>query len=112
MSLALRSGVPIETIIDQAHSIRPCNAFIKKDGTSKGTSCASAIGYALAEINERIQNTLNICGLDEDEGDTETIIEHSSEGSSGNNECPECGSHLIFEGGCVVCKNCGWSRCG
>jgi ribonucleoside-diphosphate reductase alpha chain len=25
--------------------------------------------------------------------------------------CPECGSELIHEGGCVICQ-CGWSRCG
>lgn len=25
--------------------------------------------------------------------------------------CPECGQHLRQEGGCMVCKNCGWSKC-
>ena len=25
--------------------------------------------------------------------------------------CPECGEPLVFEGGCNVCKNCGWSKC-
>lgn len=25
--------------------------------------------------------------------------------------CPECGEPLAFEGGCNVCKNCGWSKC-
>ncbi len=25
--------------------------------------------------------------------------------------CPECGSPLINEGGCVHCHDCGWSRC-
>ena len=25
--------------------------------------------------------------------------------------CPECGQPLSHEGGCVVCKNCGWSKC-
>ena len=27
-------------------------------------------------------------------------------------ECPECGSPLEHEGGCVVCRECGWSKCG
>ena len=27
-------------------------------------------------------------------------------------KCPECGSDLKNEGGCVSCQNCGWSRCG
>lgn len=27
-------------------------------------------------------------------------------------KCPECGADIVQEGGCVVCKYCGWSRCG
>ena len=26
-------------------------------------------------------------------------------------KCPECGGELIREGGCIHCKECGWSRC-
>ena len=26
-------------------------------------------------------------------------------------KCPKCGEPLINEGGCNICKNCGWSRC-
>ena len=26
--------------------------------------------------------------------------------------CPECGAKIIYEGGCNVCKSCGWSKCG
>ena len=26
-------------------------------------------------------------------------------------QCPECGEPLIFEGGCNICKSCGWSKC-
>lgn len=25
--------------------------------------------------------------------------------------CPECGEPLVFEGGCNICKSCGWSKC-
>ena len=54
ISMALRAGVPIEAIIDQAMSIRPCTAYVnraktKKD-TSPGTSCPSAIGHALKDL--------------------------------------------------------------
>ena len=27
-------------------------------------------------------------------------------------KCPECGEPLTFEGGCNICKACGWSKCG
>jgi ribonucleoside-diphosphate reductase alpha chain len=26
--------------------------------------------------------------------------------------CPECGKEVEHEGGCVVCRNCGYSKCG
>ena len=26
--------------------------------------------------------------------------------------CPECGARLEHEGGCVICRNCGYSKCG
>lgn len=30
----------------------------------------------------------------------------------GGEKCPECGSDLIFQDGCVLCPNCGYSKCG
>ncbi len=30
---------------------------------------------------------------------------------SDGHQCPECGEKLSFEGGCNVCKSCGWSKC-
>jgi len=26
--------------------------------------------------------------------------------------CPECGSPVAHESGCIVCYSCGWSICG
>jgi hypothetical protein len=28
------------------------------------------------------------------------------------NRCPDCGGHLVHEGGCAICRSCGWSECG
>ena len=25
--------------------------------------------------------------------------------------CPQCGAEIVFEEGCLNCKNCGWSKC-
>jgi hypothetical protein len=27
------------------------------------------------------------------------------------NPCPKCGAELEFQGGCNVCKSCGWTKC-
>ena len=109
MSLALRGGVPIESIIDQAFSVKPCKAYCdrrkKFNDTSKGNSCPQAIGHALVELNKKIQDR---CFADDEE---ESIEEIKNTESTIQYECPECGKELAFEGGCVICHNCGWSRC-
>lgn len=112
MSLALRAGVPIEAIIDQAMSIRPCNAYVNrtksKHDTSMGTSCPSAIGYALKDLYDKMADR-NMIDISSEEDDEEAVININDEQTSA--KCPECGASLLFEGGCVCCKNCGWSKC-
>jgi len=27
------------------------------------------------------------------------------------NPCPKCGEELQFQGGCNICKACGWTKC-
>lgn len=109
ISLALRGGVPIESIIDQAMSIRPCTAYVSrsksKHDTSPGTSCPSAIGYALQDLQEKM--------YDRCFGDCEECVENieQNEYSITKPTCPDCGTEIIFEEGCNVCKNCGWSKC-
>lgn len=131
ISLALRGGIPMEEIIDQCKSVRSCSAYRdrmhKYGDTSKGTSCPSAIGFALEELCKKIENIyvssdLEI-DLDEDNDNIQlpskiiepikTVevknIEETQE--SNDSTCPECGSHIEHIGGCVQCFNCGWSKC-
>ena len=107
ISLALRAGVPIEAIIDQAMSIRPCTSYVNrtktKRDTSAGTSCPSAIGYALKDLMNKIDD------LRADDVDDERE-EKEAENDIGA-KCPQCGEKLAFEGGCNTCKACGWSKC-
>lgn len=35
-----------------------------------------------------------------------------SDGVVSHEVCPDCGEKLVYEGGCTICKNCGFSRCG
>ena len=140
MSLALRGGIPIEAIIDQAMSIKPCKAYCDrtklKHDTSRGTSCPQSIGYAMEELYHKIQDR---CFADDDgyeyDGLTvgvphvpsnltpEEIRAKIEDGDdyiiyNDNAFCPECGAKLQYQGGCVICagdathEGCGWSRCG
>lgn len=112
ISLALRAGVSIESIIDQAMSIRPCNAYVnrtktKKD-TSAGTSCPSAIGHALKDLQDKMRD-MYTSDCDYEECNTCAVVEKQPVNNSA--KCPDCGEELTFEGGCNVCKSCGWSKC-
>ena len=127
MSLALRAGVPLEAIIDQARSIRPCKAYsdrTKKYGdTSPGTSCPSAIGKALEEMLKKARYLYgNSDDLEQNEPvrteqEKKTIqskVPVIAEGDAFKNmpKCPECGNPLRVEGGCDFCDSCGFTHCG
>ncbi|NLJ78878.1 MAG: vitamin B12-dependent ribonucleotide reductase [Tissierellia bacterium] len=119
-SIALRSGMDVEKIIEQLKGIR-CHSTLRQRGTNKDIkvlSCPDAIGKAL----ERVMNTY----VEIDNGNINEMIyeiEREADGSGDdvqsentvkNNpgSCPECGHVIEHEGGCRICKNCGFSRCG
>lgn len=114
ISLSARGGVDIYSIVDQLNSSGTCPSYAvrraTKHDTSKGSCCPVAIGYALIDMYEEMLDDL---GLNEEKEELE-IENTPTEISDGNKitpKCPECGSDLVFEGGCNVCKNCGWSKC-
>lgn len=115
ISLALRGGIPIESIIETAKGVRPCHSFCdrRKDygDTSKGTSCPSAIGWALEDLQKKINN---MCSFD-DEDDTDYephVMSQEKLDAIKSGICPECGEPMTHEGGCDICKSCGYSHCG
>jgi ribonucleoside-diphosphate reductase alpha chain len=65
-----------------------------------------AVGNALLDMWEEMQSELRDDGNRYKKQITLNNVEPSS-----NVECPECGSQLTFEGGCNICKSCGWSKC-
>lgn len=110
ISLSARGGVDIYSIVDQLKSSGTCPSYAvrraTKRDTSKGSCCPVAIGNALIDMYEELQNEL---GLTEDREVEEIHIENAT--VSNKPKCPECGEPLIFEGGCNICKSCGWSKC-
>ena len=131
ISLALRGGIPMEEIIDQCKSVRSCSAYRdrmhKYGDTSKGSSCPSAIGFALEELCKKIENIYVSSDLEMDsDEDNENIqlpskiiepiktveVKNIEEAQELNDStCPECGNNLEHIGGCIQCFNCGWSQC-
>jgi len=41
-----------------------------------------------------------------------TLKKYIADNSSTGKICPSCSQPLVYESGCIVCKNCGWSKCG
>ncbi|MEA4977854.1 MAG: adenosylcobalamin-dependent ribonucleoside-diphosphate reductase [Methanomassiliicoccaceae archaeon] len=104
ISLAARSGCDVYSIVDQLKSCGSCPSYtvrtFTKHDTSKGSCCPMAIGYALVDMWKEMQ--IEVKGADNIPAEPiRKII----------NPCPKCGSELEFQGGCNVCKSCGWTKC-
>ncbi len=102
ISLALRSGVKVEEIIDQLSFIS-CQACVRtraKGEKLDGSSCPDIIARALAEEYKVRLTTENKA----------TKPELKLEPVPIGDTCPECGEKLKHEGGCAICT-CGWSKC-
>jgi len=96
VSLAWRSGVPADVVHKQLAGI--CCHKQKGLGKNKISSCADAIAKAVKVYMES----------KDDDGSLE--LTSSSPFTVG--ACPDCGGVVEHEGGCAVCKACGYSECG
>ena len=114
ISVAVRGGVSLDAIIDQLMSTGSCPSYTaraqNKHDTSKGSCCPMAVGYALKDMQEQfirmnsrlVQNgTIQMEELNPEDALTFSVAP----------KCPNCGEPLYFEGGCNICKACGWTKC-
>jgi ribonucleoside-diphosphate reductase alpha chain len=93
VSAALRSGVDPKVLVEQLRGIRCLSTAMarKKNGEIDVLSCPDAIARAIEEV---------LGQGDKDRGGSLPKV------------CPDCGLPLRCEGQCMVCANCGYSRCG
>ena len=134
-SLCARKGAPVEEIADQLESVLVCPSYsvskFKDKTTSKGSSCASAVAYALLDAHKQFMDDF-IDPDDDSEIEIKTVKKTTSVKAKitsvkkadqtmkiENNEkdyymtCPECGEKALLKTeGCVSCVSCGYSRCG
>lgn len=40
------------------------------------------------------------------------LLSPYAEGKAVSTPCPECQANMVMEGGCIICKSCGYSKCG
>ena len=116
ISVALRGGVPFDRVLDQLESCGGCGAYqarrASKKDTSPGSSCATCIAIALREMREEIRRRMENGDHQTEYGTFEPAPPAEHTETSNAPRCPECGEEISFEGGCNICKACGWSKCG
>jgi len=113
VSIALRSGVDEAAIVEQLKGIR-CPSTIRQKGL-KVLSCPDAIGRLIQKVmnhrnghdEKNAEITNEVANLSTPKPTAKTFVQGTS-----LKTCPECGSVVEHEGGCVVCRNCGYSKCG
>lgn len=121
ISLSARAGVDVYTIADQLKSCPACPSYVgrtmTKHDTSKGKCCPDAVANALIEMYKEMQESISDGDKDISTSVKSQTIKKNIESKEPTinieikNPCPVCGEELTFEGGCNVCKNCGWSKC-
>jgi ribonucleoside-diphosphate reductase alpha chain len=94
VSLALRSGVPVEKIIEQLKGICGEHPVFSKDGLV--LSIPDAISRVLEKRYVKDKPARG----------------HKYENSLLGETCPECGQTISFEEGCMTCHFCGFTKCG
>lgn len=111
VSLSLRSGVDLASVVKQLRGIR-CPSIAWEQGRAV-TSCADAIASVLQKhIKRESGSSLDVPGS-EVIGNTKMSQSGKSPViRSGAGQCPECGGPLIYQEGCNICLNCGFTKCG
>ncbi len=141
ISIALRSGIRAESIIEQLKGIR-CHSTLRQKGKDQNNvkvlSCPDAIGRTLEKVlnmcvkadepnvldialaleedkSEGCSSNCSLCSLTEfcnNEYLEEVTLVLDEDGVKAQVLCPDCGMKVEHEGGCMICRSCGFSKCG
>jgi ribonucleoside-diphosphate reductase alpha chain len=95
ISVALRSGVDVTSVIKQLRGIR-CPSIAWEEGKAV-LSCADAIASVLEK-----QTGVN---------DNKPKLEDYGVAKNLAGQCPDCGNLLVYQEGCFICPSCGYTKC-
>ena len=94
ISLAFRSGVKVDKVVDQLTGIGGEHPVFQEGGLILSIPDAIARVLQRRYLNDKSPKGSNVGG-----------------GLMGE-ECPECGQTISFEEGCMTCHFCGFTKCG
>ncbi len=96
ISLCLRSGIEIDSIVQQLRGIR-CPSIVWEGGHAV-LSCADAIASVLVKEIQEVPQTPAAPGA-------------TSRVKNVAGQCPDCGNLLVYQEGCYLCRGCGYTKC-
>ncbi len=126
ISLSLRSGIEVHSVIRELRGIRCPSPIRVKEGFV--LSCSDAMGIALEtylnEVSEREEENKErkVTSLKIDNHNVNEFMKSASTKKKADNAysmveaknpviCPDCGSQMFYVEGCSLCPICGFSRC-
>ena len=107
ISLALRTGVDLNSIVKQLKGIRcpsPC-----WDSGKSVLSCGDAIASVLEKYLPGKTNSNGNGNCDSSHVTAKSLDLGSLKNTAG--QCPECATLLCYTEGCFVCPGCGYTKC-
>ena len=112
VSLALRSGIDAQNIVDHLRGITCCPAW------DEGTLVRSAPDAVALALERHLR--LNAQGTDGSTAPEGTQLRFMTEpvawkegGYQSSHRCPDCNGPVEFREGCLSCADtfCGWNKC-
>ena len=110
VSLALRSGIAPDAVLEQLRGITCCPAW---DEGTLVRSGPDAVALAL-ERHTSGQNAGRSHGSLEAvqmKFTPEVVTNGNGNGQASSRRCPDCNTPVIFQEGCLTCLSCGWNKC-
>ncbi len=116
ISLALRSRIDPKEIAVQLKAIRCPSPTFGQEGPV--LSCADAVAKSVERFLENYsqngkgkESSLSESPIEKPVNGVETLyLTHTTSGL--RPECPECGNIVEHSEGCILCRVCGYSKCG
>lgn len=112
ISLSLRAGIDPREIISQLKGISgPSPVW---DNGIQVLSTPDAIGKVLEryiENREQLRHYRDVTPKSQETAPPAPPQAGRDAGPKTHTACPECGTNVEHVSGCVVCYNCGWSKC-
>ena len=114
-SLALRSGVGVDDVVEQLKGITCCPFW------DEGTLVRSGPDAVALALQRYMEGTVEEAEQTESQAvQMQFVTEPMYHNGNGNGngvaaptarKCPDCNTPVIYQEGCLMCISCGWNKC-